>query len=160
MTWTYDVNQLSENEVYQIRTEIGDVDINAQLLQDEEISYAITQERNFWAAAARSCEMAATLFLRRVDVKLGRAMQIAYAKMAEQYFNRARTLRMKAMGTVVPYIGGAYVADKLALNQDSSLLAPLVTKTLQENPWTGGYSSDSLGPVGNDPTPQEEIEGE
>ncbi len=145
MSFTYDPEALATNEVYAIRLECGDTDPQNQQLQDEEISWAISQERNSWAAAARCCEMISRVILRKADVKLGRNMTVAYTKMAQQYLDMARALRCKAMGTVVPYVGGMTVADKQTLAEDTSLIAPLFTKSMQENPWTGGYTSDSIG---------------
>lgn len=146
-TWSYDPSDLATSEKDQIRIEIGDTDSNNWLLSDEEINYAITQERNFWAAAARCAEMAATYILRKADPKLGRSMQVVYSKAAEQYWNRARMLRCKAMGTVAPYVGGMEIADKDSIGEDSSLVAPSFTRTMMENPWVGGYTSDSTSPV-------------
>lgn len=152
-TWSYDPALVGTNEVDTIRLICGDTDSQAWLLANEEIQWSINTQRNLWAAAAQCAENIAMLFTRRVDVKLGRAMQIAYSKTAAQYFERARWLRMKSMGTVVPYVGGASVADKQAQMNDPALVAALFTKTMMESPWTGGYSSDSLAPVGNGPAP-------
>lgn len=151
MTWSYLDTDLATNEKDQLRLEIGDTDVNYQLLQDEEIDWAITQERNFWGAAARCCEMIERFFMRKADVRLGRAMQVQYVKMSAQYKDMACALRRKSLGTVAPYVGGMLVTDKQAIAQDTNLVAPLFTKTMQENPWTGGYTSDSL-----DPTPADE----
>ena len=148
-TWSYDPSQVSTNEVDQIRLITGDTDPQAWLLANEEIQYAIDGERNVWAAAARCAEQIGLLFTRRVDTKLGRMMQIQYSKTATAYFNLSKWLRAKAMGTVVPWVGGMSVGDKQAYNQNSDIVAPLFTKTAGQNPWTGGYSSDSLPPVGN-----------
>ncbi len=149
MGWSYNAAELDTNEVYQVRAEIQDTDPQDQQLQDEEIQYAINQERNKWGAAARCAEMIGRRVLRKADVRLGRQMMVTYTKMAEQWFDMAKLLRAKAMGTVVPFVGGMSVSDKIAYNQDTDILAPLFTKTLQQNPNTGGYTSDSLGPVGN-----------
>ncbi len=152
-TWTYDATALATSEKDQIRLLVGDTDSGAWLLADQEITFAISTSRNVWAAAAQCAENIGFLFTRRVDVKLGRAMQITYSKTAKQYFELAKWLRGKSMasGGVVPYIGGAYMADKEAIGENEALVAPLFTKTQQQNPWTGGYTSDSLGPVSNAP---------
>lgn len=155
-TWSYNAGDLDTNTVDALRLEVGDTDSGAWLLANEEYQHAIVVESNYWGAAARCSEYIARLFLRRVDVKLGRAMQVAYAKMAQQYLDMAVKLRQKAMGTVVPYIGGQFLADKQMLQNDPALVAALFTKTMMESPWTGGYSSDSLAPVGNSPTPQQQ----
>lgn len=73
-------------------------------------------------------------------------MQVIYSKAAEQYWNRARMLRSKAMGSVAPYVGGMTVNDKENISDDISLVAPNFTKTMMENPWAGGYSTDSGDP--------------
>ncbi len=147
MAWSYNPEELSTNEVYQIRLECGDTDPSNQQLQDEEITWAISQERNSWAASARCCEMIYRVILRKADVRLGRNMQVIYTKMAQQYLDMAKALRCKAMGTVIPYVGGMNIADKQAIADNDSLVAPAWTREMQQNPWTGGYTSDSLGPV-------------
>lgn len=146
-TWTYIPGDLSSNEKDQVRLEIGDTDPSNWLLSDEEITYALSQERNFWAAAARCAEMCARVILRKADLKLGRSMQILYAKSAQQYYDMARCLRAKSLGTIAPYVGGMTIADKQTIMSDSSLVAPKFTKTMMENPWAGGYTTDSTEPV-------------
>ncbi len=148
MTWSYDPTQLATNEVYQVRNEIGDVDVNYQLLQNEEITWNLSQERDFWSGCARCVEQIARLFLRKADVRLGRSMQIQYAKMSEQYLLMAKSLRQKALGTVPPFVGGMSVSDKIAYRQDTDLVVPSFQVGMMENPWTGGYTPDSLAPVG------------
>ena len=149
-TWSYNASDVATNEVDAIRLEVADTDPNNWLLANEEIQYAIDQERNTWSAAARCAEMISRLFLRKADVRLGRSMQITYTKAAEQYLAMAKSLRQKALGTTPPFVGGMSVSDKIAYNQDTDIVAPLFTKTQQQSPWTGGYTSDSLPPVGND----------
>jgi hypothetical protein len=146
MGWSYNPTQLETNEVYAVRAELQDTDAGNWLLADEEIQYAIDTERNFWAAAARCAEMIARGFLRRQDVKLGRSLTIAYTKAAEQYFAMAQTLRRKSLGTVIPFVGGMSKTVKFTYDQNTDLVEPIWTKTMMQNPWTGGYSSDSLGP--------------
>lgn len=152
MAFTYDPSQLSTNEVYQIRAELQDTDPLDPQLDDSEIAFAITQERNYWAAAARCAEMIGRKVLRKADVRLGRLMQIQYTKMAKQWFEMSRLLRNKAMGSVLPYAGGVFVSDKMAIGSNANVVAPMFTKTMMENPWTGGYDTDSLLPVGEDAT--------
>lgn len=149
MTWTYNANSLASNEKDQVRLEVSDTDVNNPLLQDQEILWAISQETGFWNAAARCAEMISRGFLRKADVKLGRAMAIVYTKMATQYAEQATMLRRKGLATVVPWVGGMSVSDKVSYLQNADIVAALFTKTGGINPWTGGYTSDSLPPVGN-----------
>ncbi len=147
MPWTFDPAQLSTSELYAVRQEIGDVDPLDPQLSDEAIVWAASQERNFWGAAARCLEMIARVKLRKADVRLGRQMQITYTKMASQLNDQAKQLRRKAMGTVPPWVGGASVSDKLAYMSNSDNVAPLFTKTMMQNPWAGGYTTDSMPPI-------------
>lgn len=158
--FSYDPAQLDVNEVYAVRCEIQDTDPLDPQLQDEEVAYAISQERNYWCAAARCSEMIARKILRKADVRLGTAMMVTYTKMADQWFAMAKELRAKSLGTVAPYVGGMTIADKITIGQDSSLLAPLFTKTMMQNPYAGGYSTDSLPPEpsGNFVDPIEETD--
>lgn len=153
MTFTWNPALLATSQLQQVRAELQDIDAANPLLTDEEINYFGTVEMNFWSTAARSAEVIARGFLRKADVKLGRAMQIWYTKMAEQYVAMASGLRAKAMGTQVPWVGGMSVGDKLLYLQNGDIVAALFTKTLIQNPWTGGYTSDSLPPVGNTAQP-------
>lgn len=150
MGWNYDPGSLATSQKDQVRLEIGDTDPQRQLLQDEEIEHALGTERNFWAAAARCAEMVSRFYLSKADVRLGRALMVTYSKASEQYTTMAKDLRKKALGTVAPYFGGVYVADKQSISGDTSVVAPAFTRTMQENPWTGGYTSDSLPPSESD----------
>lgn len=145
MTWSYDPDNLGTSVKDDLRLEIGDTDVNNQLLQDQEINWVITQEDSYWGQAARCCEMIARFFMVKADVKLGRALAITYSKMAEQYLDMSSRLRLKASGATVPYGGGVLVADKLGIAQNTGLTQPAFTRNMQQNPWTGGYTPDTLG---------------
>lgn len=151
MTWTYSLSDLSTSEKDQIRLEVADNDSTKPLLADEEILYAITVERNFWSAAARCAEMIARHFFRFADeVRLGRALQLQHYRRAKQYMDMAIALRRKALGTIVPYVGGISVTDKQTFEQNTDLVQPAFARTMMENPRTGGYTSDTLDAVGGE----------
>jgi hypothetical protein len=158
MPWSYAPDQLATNEVYQVRAEIQDTDPEDPQLLDEEIAYAITQERNMWAAAARCAEMIGRKVLRKADVKLGRSMMVTYTTMAQQWFTMARLLRCKAMGTVAPWVGGMNLSDQLNYTQDTNLIQPMFGKTMMENPRVGGYTPDIVEPIAGAPTGDEDNE--
>lgn len=148
--WSYNLEDLATSEKDQVRFEIQDTDPANQMLQDEEITHAIAVEATYWGAAARCSEVIARNFLRKADVRLGRAMQLTYTKMAQQYLEMAVMLRQKALGCNVPWVGGMSVSDKAIYLQNQDIVAAIFTKTMQENPWTGGYTPDSLPPTGNE----------
>lgn len=153
LTWSYTLTTLSTVERDQIRLEIGDVvnRTDGLTLADEEIAQAILVEANFWGAAARCCEMLATRYLQKADIRLGRSLMVQYTKTSEQYMGRAKILRQKDLGTVVPWVGGMKVADKQAYEQDSTLVQPLFARDMQESPWAGSQTTDvSTQPANSD----------
>lgn len=151
MSWNYDYTQLATSAKDRVRLEIGDTDPTNQMLQDEEINQAISVENNFWGASARCCEMIARVKLGHADIRLGRAMYVTYTKMADQYLRMAVALREKALGANIPYAGGVVLADKQTLQSDTSIVQPAFTREMQENPRTGGYTSDTIGDVAGAP---------
>lgn len=144
MTWTYDLTDLATSERDQIRLEIGDVvqRTDGLTLADEEIAQAVSVEGNFWGAAARCCELLATRFLQKADIRLGRSLMVQYTTTATQFNGRAKQLRQKDLGTVVPYVGGMKVADKQAYEQDATLVQPMFARDMQESPWAGSQTSE------------------
>jgi hypothetical protein len=157
LPWTYDPASLATNTVYQVRAELQDTNPNDPQLLDEEIAYAISQERNMWGASARCAEMIGRRVLRKADVRLGRALMVTYTKMADQWFQMARMLRNKAMGTTPPWVGGMNINDQIAYAEDTSIIQPVFTMTMMENPRVGGYTTDSTFPTTGAPGPDEEF---
>lgn len=150
MTWNYDSSKLGTNPIFAVRNEIQDTDPLDQQLQDEEIAYAITQERDFWGASARCLEVIARAKLRKADVRLGRQMMITYTKMAEQLVEQARALRKKSLGTVTPWVGGMNITDQVNYAENNDIIQPVFTMTMMENPRVGGYTTDSTQPTVGD----------
>jgi len=128
-----------------VRLEIGDSDPSAQLLQDDEVLYLISQEANLWGASARCCEVISRNFLRKADVRIGRGgTTLTYSVAAKQYAEMATAFRKRANGMNAPWSGGRSVDDKSTLAQDPSLVQPLFTKQMFDDPWTGGQGSQSV----------------
>jgi len=143
VTWTYSTTLATEKD--QIRLEIQDTDTTAQLLQDEEITYLVTVEQNFWGAASRCCEIISRNFLRKADVRIGRGgTTLTYSVAAKQYADMATAFRKRANAMNAPWSGGRSVDDKNTLASDDSLVQPIFTKTEFSDPWTGGTNSDSV----------------
>lgn len=133
------------NDIDKIRLEIGATDPNATVtLLDDEITYLVTQESSFWGQAARCAEALSRKWAQKVDVRLGRSMQLTYSKMAAHYEELAKDLRKKALGAAgPPWVGGMAVADKETLAEDSSLVQPIFTRDMLENPRAGSLTPDS-----------------
>lgn len=142
MPWNYDPNALATSEKDQVRLEIQDTDPNNKLLQDEEIEWFLTQERNFWSAAARCCEAISRRFFLKADVRLGRSLFLLYSKTAEQYGDMATRLRRKAIGTNAPWVGGMSVTEKSTYQTQTDIVQPAFARDMQENPQAGGLTAD------------------
>lgn len=143
MAWNYDPTQLGESELMQVRLEIDDVDPDDQKFQDEELEHFIGVERNLWGAAARAAEVLSRRYLAHADVvSLGRNLRIESSKRATQYAEVAKALRAKSLGTVLPWVGGRSIDEKLAARADADAVQPLFTKHMFGNPRSGGTSSD------------------
>lgn len=147
MTWTYNTALTATKD--QVRFTIGDTDTNAQLVQDEEIAWAITQEATMWGAAARCCESISRNFLRKADVRIGRGgTTLTYTTAAKQYADMAKELRARANAMHSPWSGGLTQAEKDNLAGDASLVQPLFTKTMFQNPLVG-QTNDTLLDTGS-----------
>lgn len=140
--WSYDPDALATSERDQVRLEIQDTDPSNKLLQDEEINYFLTVERNLWSAAARCCESLSRRFAQKADVRLGRAVFVIYTKQADQYRTMAQDLRKKGLGTVAPWVGGMSVSDKQAYEAQTDIVQPAFARDMQESPQAGGLTSD------------------
>lgn len=55
MSWTYDVTQLQNTPLFQVRFRIGDTDQQEALLQDEEIMYILSTVNNDITSACIQC---------------------------------------------------------------------------------------------------------
>lgn len=144
MTWSYTTADLATSEKDQIRLEIQDTNSAAPLLQDEEIQQAISVEHNFWGACARCCEIIARSLLLKADVRVGRGgTQLVYSTAAKQYQEMATAFRKRAIAMNPPWAGGRSQSDKDSLARDTDTVQPIFTKTMQNNTFMGGQTSDS-----------------
>lgn len=144
MPWSYDPTALATSQKDQVRFEIADTDESNQLLQDEEIVYALGVEADLWGAAARCCETLSRGFLRKADVQLGRQLKIDYTKQAQQYTDMAKGLRGKSFGGALPYVGGRSKQEKIDRANDLDAVQPLFAKNMDRNPYAGGVPLDEV----------------
>ena len=125
MTWTYDVAQLSTSQLMQVRRLIGDVKTNDQLLQDEEINFALSRYAVIELAAAECCRDLATQFAREVDLVQGE-LKTNYSNKARAFNSLAMQLENRGMarGGAIPYAGGISQSDKDTQVQDTDRVPP------------------------------------
>lgn len=137
MTWSYDVATISSSTTVQVRFIIGDTDQADQLLQDEEIAFALTEYPNINYAAARCCEAIAALFARKVTTQVG-SLKVMAEKKYEHYLELAESLRKRAaISDALPHAPAVSMSDKQATENDTDRVLPAFTGTTNNNPNVG-----------------------
>lgn len=121
MSFTYDPAALSV-ELNRIRLEIGDVDENDPLLQDEEIAQVQSEESAYYARVAKCCVTICSKLAREVKHKLAdfsEESQLIYDRYKEMAYNYARL----AAGSY-PWMSSLTEADKESMEtlQDTGTL--------------------------------------
>lgn len=131
MSWNYNGDP-SASDKDTVRFDIGDTECDDQLLQDEEIEYALTQEGSVLAASARCCEAIARKFARQADFTLG-PQAIRASQRSQAYYKMAQDLRNKAnilsQGNGL-YVGGIDPADEA---KDVDLIPPAFKRRFMDN---------------------------
>lgn len=131
MTWTYGGDP-SANDRDEVRFLVGDTDSDHQLVTDEEIAYAVAQEANNRAAAARVARALAAKFSRLVDYAVG-DLKYSYSQRVRQLRELATELTTDSgMASARPYCGGISVDDKDTVEQDTDRVEPAFSKGMHD----------------------------
>jgi len=90
MAWTYSADNLvtttAGGRLNVVRLLIGDTDTNDQLLDNDEITFALAQANdNVYFAASWSARTISAQFARKVTTKLDGALSANYSDLAKQY---------------------------------------------------------------------------
>ena len=85
MSWSYANPSVSTRDW--VRWMVGDTDSTDELLQDEEIDAAVSDEGNKYRAAATCARAIASKFSRQADKKVG-PLSISASQKAERYEKR------------------------------------------------------------------------
>lgn len=98
MAWTYDETDLDKTttsgRLNVVRLLIGDTDTNDQLIENEEITFALSESNNnVYFAGAWAASTIAAQFARKVDTKLDGALSANYSDLAKQYKALSNDLR-------------------------------------------------------------------
>lgn len=127
MSWSYSPSDLNtttaSGRLNSVRLLVGDTDSSDQLVQNEEIVFALGQaNNNVYYAAAWVCRTVAAKFSRMVDTQLDGALSAKYGSKAKQYQqlasqieNQGKKTSGKSLGV---FAGGISVADVIVAHED------------------------------------------
>jgi len=128
MSWSYDPTNLdtstSAGQLNSVRLLVGDTDTNDQQVQNEEITFALSETGdNIYSAAAWVARTIASQYSRRVSTQLDGALSADYSDLAEQYYKLAEDLeyRGKTNGAVLGVAaGGLTISDIQAVRANTN----------------------------------------
>lgn len=133
MSWSYSPSDLNtttaSGRLYTVRLLVGDTDTTDQLVQDEEITFALSQTGdNAYSAAVWICRAIAAKFSRMVTTTLDGALSANYSDRAKQYNQMA--VQIEAQGKKTSgkslgiFAGGISVAAMGVVNADTDRVKP------------------------------------
>jgi len=126
MTWTYSGDPAA-SDLAQARFLIGDTDSDDELLQDEEIEWAIASQSTITLAAALCLRTLSNKFSRLVTRKIG-DLAVNCSDMAKAFADRAKELDPAGVTAsfllALPSFGGLSVSGKDTLNSETDAVQP------------------------------------
>lgn len=113
MAWSYDASDLdtatSSGRLNTVRLLLGDTDTLDQQVQNEEITFSLSQTNdNVYFAAAWLARTVASQYARKVNVSLDGSLSADYSDLAKQYTSLAETLEYqgKKTGAIIGVVAG------------------------------------------------------
>lgn len=126
MSWTYSGDP-SASSLDEVRFLIGDTDTTDQLLQDAEVTYAITKYTDPLQAAVSLCVQLAAKFARLVDVA-DDTVKAAFSQRSKGFASLADTLKQQLMTPLVgPWAGSFSLDYQKQVASDVSMVQPQFT---------------------------------
>ena len=136
MTWSYSEDVLNtttaSGKLNTVRLLVGDTDETDQLIQDEEINFALTQSDNVYYAASWVANVIAAKFSRKVSTELDGQLRADYSDLSKQYHKLSGSLRQDgtkynsaSLGLV---FGGTEVAAIDAVRARTNRVKPSFTR--------------------------------
>lgn len=133
MSWTYGADP-ANSTLDAARLLLGDTDSTDQQFTDSELNYFISLYPTSFAAAAMAARSAAAKYARLVDKSLG-DLKIAYSQRHRQYLLLSESLDTQAsMVAASPFLGGASIADKESMYEDSDRVQSYFRRDQFDNP--------------------------
>jgi hypothetical protein len=150
MSWSYSGDPRT-SEKDEVRFLVGDTDIDCQLVQDEEILYAIEQyPDNMYLAAAVVLRSLASKFSKEVNSKIAEVSENS-SDIAKAYADRADELDPdgQTVSAVIAYpsFGGLSISEKQTLCSDSDAVQPSFSRGMDDIP---GGPPDGSCPIDTD----------
>ena len=113
MAWSYDASDLdtttASGRLNTVRLLLGDTDTLDQQVQNEEITFSLSQTNdNVYFAAAWLDSTVASKYARKVNVQLDGSLSADYSDLAKQYTSLAETLEYqgKKAGAIIGVVAG------------------------------------------------------
>lgn len=130
MSWSYDVGLTAVKD--QVRLLVGDTNISAPMLQDEEIQFFVSTEANVYRAAAYAATAISSLFRRKADSKQVGDLKIEYKTTADGYKKLADELKARGMMHQKPSAGGIKVTEQDAYENNTGLRHNAVKRAMHD----------------------------
>ena len=150
MSWSYNPADLgtttSSGRLNSVRLLIGDTDTSDQIMQDEEITFALAQtNNNVYYAGSWACHMIASKYSRLVDLKI-EGSSSRYSELAKQYITMSDHLNDlgkrtngKSLGVSA---GGISVAAMTVVQENDDNVDPSFRVQQFDNKRAGMYTPD------------------
>lgn len=145
MTWSYSGDP-ANSDTDAVRWLVGDTDTDEQLVENEEIDYALTQATTVPGAAAMTARAIAALFSRDVDINLSGG-DYSESQRAQAY--RALAQRLEAMAqdapiksgssAPVPSVEGVRRSDMETVREDNDRVRPAFVRGMFDYYGHGGH---------------------
>ena len=110
MSWTYDATELGTSteaeRLNSVRLFVGDTDTTDQQVQNEEITFALSQtNNNVYSAASFTARLIASKYSRLVNTELDGMLMAEYSDLAKQYSKLSKDLDNLASEYGTPKLG-------------------------------------------------------
>lgn len=136
MTWSYSEDTLNTTtatgKLNTIRLLVGDTDETDQLVQDEEINFALTQSDNVYYAASWVANVIAAKFSRKVSTELDGQLRADYSDLSKQYRSLSGSLRQDGTkynaASLGVTFGGTTISGINAVREQTDRVKPSFTR--------------------------------
>lgn len=131
MAWTYSGDPSASDRDH-VRFLIGDVDSSEQLLTDEEIAFALTEEPAPRLAAASCCDAIVAKWSRQVDTGM-LSLNVNASQRIQNYRTLAAKLRADHYKRITPRFLGQSIGTKDTLAGDTDVPQPAFATGMHDN---------------------------